>query len=312
MSWRKLIFDNYKAKIALLIMAGFLWFFVVSSSEYEQTLSVPVRLVNLREGKVFLQNPPRTVRVHFQGKGTSLLLLSLFGNLRLELDLANVNYAYAYPLKADQVKWASAINIRVLEILAPDTVMVRLDDKCERRLPVRAQLQVVPAADHVLLGEVICSPDSVLVTGANSIVKAMDFVLTQVQEVREASSPVSVKLALLQPNAGKVELQPGAVTATATVEKITEKEIRSVSVVVREVKSGFEALSEPTTVDLRIRGPASLLDKLDNSTLSAQVHASHIDHGGAEAQPQVELPEGVILLSVNPSRVTVKLQRINL
>ena len=78
MNWRRLLFENYGAKLALLLMAVFLWFFVVTSREYHHVLNVPINLVGMKEDKVYLETPASTARVNFKGKGTSLLLLSLF------------------------------------------------------------------------------------------------------------------------------------------------------------------------------------------------------------------------------------------
>jgi len=133
MFWRSIIFQNYRAKIALLLMAVFLWFFVVSSKEYVQVLRVPVCTLNLQPDKVFLKAPPTYAQVRFRGRGTSLILLALFGDAHINLDLAAAKSSQNFHLTLDQVHWASSIDVQAMEIVPPDTIRIQLGDRQAER-----------------------------------------------------------------------------------------------------------------------------------------------------------------------------------
>jgi hypothetical protein len=129
MTWRRVFFDNYKAKLALFLMAAFMWFFVVSSRDYVETVKIPVRVINLPQNRVLLQPLPTQAQVRFRGKGTSLLLLGLFGDPHLDVDLSHPNYVYYFRPGLDQVDWSPAIEVQPLDILLPDTIFVQMEER---------------------------------------------------------------------------------------------------------------------------------------------------------------------------------------
>jgi hypothetical protein len=129
MNWRRLLFENYQAKIALFLMALFLWFFVVSSREYVQVMRVPVRALNLPGDRALMDKLPAYAEVRFRGKGTSLLLLELFGEPHLNVDLSSPSYFYWILPGLDQVDWSPAIEAQALEIVSPDTIWVSTEER---------------------------------------------------------------------------------------------------------------------------------------------------------------------------------------
>jgi hypothetical protein len=129
MRWREIIFSHSRAKIAIFCMAVFLWFFVVSSKQYVDVLHVPIHTVNLPEDKVFLQAPPPYAEVRFRGRGTSLILLDLFGDAHIDLNLAGLVSPYVLQLTVAQVHWASGIEAQPVEIVQPDSIEILLGDK---------------------------------------------------------------------------------------------------------------------------------------------------------------------------------------
>ena len=129
MTWRTLIFENYKAKIALFLMAVFMWFFVVSHREYIQVMKVPVRAVNLSSGRMLRRGLPPFAEVRFRGRGTSLLLLSLFGDPSLKLDLSLPGDFHVIHPSLELVDWSSAIEVQALDVVSPDSILVELENR---------------------------------------------------------------------------------------------------------------------------------------------------------------------------------------
>lgn len=305
MNWRRFFFENYRAKIALFLMAIFLWFFVISGREYDQVLSVPLRIVNLKENKVFLQKPPSHAEVLFHGSGSSLLLLSLFGDVHLTMDIGTINQYYDFPLRLDHVKWASGVNVKPTEILYPDTVHIRLDDLMERFLRVKPLLTVKPTAGFAVVGQAHSDPESVSVRGPGSVLQDLKSINTQSKVVENVSSPVTTKLDLVPPEGNEIYLNPATVRAAVAVERIGEKEIASLPVQVLNPPRGKQGISQPPLVSIKVRGAQSLLDNLSEDSVSVYVNA-----GGGSAEdgsfiPQVKLPPGIELVFCRPARLNV-------
>ncbi len=306
MNWRSIFFKNYKVKIALFLMAVFLWFFVVTSRNYNQILKVPVKLVNLKEGKVFLKPPERIAQVRFYGKGTSLLLLSLFGDAHFTLDLSTINYYYDFPLRLDQLRWASGINVEAVEIISPDTVHVRIDDLMERSVKVKPMLNVTPAQKYVITSAVEVTPDTVLLRGAKSVIKDLKFVPTQAKLIEKATGPVNLKLALVLPEEGIVEAQPSTVRVTVNVEKIITRSLSDVPVRVIHCEPDKPGFAVPSKVQIKVRGAESLINELDNESVLITVSALSAPSSAGAYRPVVHLPENVELVDMVPDTVSIE------
>jgi hypothetical protein len=306
MDWRSIFFKNYKVKIALFLMAVFLWFFVVTSRNYNQILKVPVKLVNLKENKVFLNQPAKYAEVRFHGKGTSLLLLSLFGDAHFTLDLSTINYYYDFPLTLDQLRWASGINVEAVEIVTPDTVHVRIDDLMERVLKVKPMLTVVPAEKYVITGTMEVMPDTVLLRGAESVIKDLKFVPTQGRLVEKATGTVNLKLDLILPEEGIVSAEPSAVRVIVNVEKIITRNIADVPVKVIHCEPDKPGYAVPRQVEIKVQGAESLINKLVADSILISVSALSTPSPTGAYKPVVHLPENVELVEMIPDTVSIE------
>lgn len=305
MNWRRFFFENYKAKTALLLMAVFLWFFVVTSRDYDQVLNVPIRFPNLKKTKVFLEDPPTVAKVRFHGKGTSLLLLSLFGDAHVTLDLATISQFYDYPLRSNYVRWAPGISVDLVEIISPDTVRIQLDDESQRTLWVKPMLLVRPADGYTLVGAITSEPDSVQVRGAKSVVDNLKYIPTQVKSIDNVTGPVNIRLYLTGPYEGKLTLIPPNVRISAKVDKVEIKEISDVPVTVIHGWAQKPGFSVPSTVNVKIKGAKSILEGISRDNITISVSTQGQPTGAGIFAPVVQLPEDVQLVEIIPDTVRI-------
>lgn len=305
MNWRNFFLKNFTAKLALLSMAVFLWFFVVTSREYDQILSVPINLINLKEDKVFLEIPPGTAEVRFHGKGTSLLLLSLFGDAHITLNLETISSYYNFPLRLEYVEWATDISVQPMEILRPDTVRIQLDDEIIIKVKVQPMLTVTPADDHILFGKLECVPDSVTLRGPKSILHDLNVVSTNVKSFQDATGNISRRLDLILPEGNSISADVTAVKATVKVEKIITKEITDVPVNVINCLPDKPGYSEPPTVNIKVKGAKSLLTDLRRDNLMVSVNAQEPPTSSGVSTPVVYLPGTVELIEISPDTVRI-------
>jgi len=306
MNWRSLIFKNYQAKIALFIMAVFLWFFVVTSKNYNQVLDVPVEIVGLQKGKVFLEPPADHVKVRFHGKGTSLLLLSIVGDAHFTLDISTINFFYDFPLRTELLRWASGINVEVTEIIAPDTVYIRIDDKLEKTLKVKPMLAVSLAENYTAVGPIKVSPDTVVAVGAKSILEGMSTIPTQVKSYENATGSINVRLDLIPPDEGEVNLDPPEVRVQLKVDRLESKQLNAVTVNVIECSPGKTGFAVPGVVNVRLKGAKSIMDKLSQGDVMISVSAAQKPHENGYYKPVVHLPDGIELISIMPDSVKIE------
>jgi hypothetical protein len=305
MNWRNFFLKNYTAKLALLLMAVFLWFFVVTSREYDQILSVPIKLINLRESKVFLEIPPSSAEVRFHGKGTSLLLLSLFGDSHIDLSLETINHFYDFPLRLEYVEWSTGVNVQAVEILHPDTVHIRLDEEIVITARVQSMLTVTPAEGYTKIGNPVCTPDSVTLTGPQSMLEDLKVINTTVKAITDADGNITQKLDLVLPGGNLIHSDATTVRTTVKVDKIIEKQLTEVPVNVVNCLPDKPGRAEPPTINLTIRGAKSLLADLNRDNLMVSVSAQEPLTSSGVLTPMVYLPESVQLIEMTPDTVRI-------
>ncbi len=311
MNWRRILFKNYGVKIALLLMAVFLWFFVISSREYTQVIEVPIRIIGLKTDKVLISDPPETADVRFQGKGTSLLLLSLYGDVRMEINISTINQFYDYPVQLELINWAPGINVDIMEILRPDTVCIRLDELLEKRIKIQPMLTVKPSEGFVITENVKLDPDSVTVRGAKSIVKDLKYISTQVKYIEKATSSVNTRLELIPPENSHLSLDPEEVRAFVVLEKIESRTYSAIPVNVISSSSNKPKFCEPSVIDVKVRGAQSVLNQVDRNDIIVSVSSEGSPTGAGVFFPVVILPEGLELVEIIPDSVRLDYEEVD-
>ena len=180
---RALLFENIGLKIASLLLALLLYGHVVTDQEREETVPIPVRLSGLVDSLATSGDLPQRVNVRVRGKWRDLIRLSLT-HPGLPVDLAEVppgqfrstitvEDVQRRAIPAELVK-----GVTVTEVLDPRTIDIRVEPRLSKRVRVVPRVLGEPAPGHRLGGDPRATPDSVQVTGAASVVTAVDSLLT--------------------------------------------------------------------------------------------------------------------------------------
>lgn len=174
------ILINYKIKIVVLTLAVLIWFFVVTENDYEYMVDVPVNVLNLPDGKVILNDIPRTSKIKVQGSGKALIALSVGGGARVALDISEVEKSKNFILTPKDIFFSRASgSIRAKEIISPDSITVTVDNFKGKRVPIVPKIKVITAPGYTVVGEIELNPDSVLITGPESLVSGVNELYTQ-------------------------------------------------------------------------------------------------------------------------------------
>jgi hypothetical protein len=96
--------------------------------------------------------------------------------------------------------------------------------RSSKYVPVTADFEVMYSPGYNSLSTLVVKPDSVLVSGAKSVLNKIDKVKTKKLEFREVSNSINRKVDLLSPSE-KVSLEESQVNLTLEVEKFSENSI---------------------------------------------------------------------------------------
>lgn len=286
-----------------VLISVVLWFTLTMRETYSVEVKMPTRVVNVPAGEALTAMPPSTVDVQVEGEG--FRLLRLFYDLpsipiNVAQDEANLrNAVYAVP--------ALATGINVTSI-TPTTVTLQKGPRVTRTIPVRPRVDVETPPTHDLLDSVRVVPDSVVVSGAASIVDSLEAWPTVRRTFEDVRDSITVGIPLVDTLSGLVERSAQEVTLHAGVEEFTEG-TREVDVIVRSAPSGEETVTlERPTIRVRYRVPLSQYAEAQQaSDFFATVSYDEIraDNTG-RVQPKLHLPVGLLLRDVEMTPSTLR------
>ncbi|HEY7728067.1 MAG TPA: YbbR-like domain-containing protein [Candidatus Eisenbacteria bacterium] len=206
---RAILFENLGLKFASLVLALLLYGHVLTDQEREETISVPVRLAGLADSLATSGEAPQQVNARVRGKWRDLIRLSL-SHPSLPLDLAAVESGqFRAMITAEDVQRRAvppelSKAVTVNEVLDPRSVDVRVEPRVARRVRVVPRIVGEPGDGYRIAGTPEAEPDSVRVTGAESVVAGIDSLSTLAVDITGERAKIQRQV--------DVVVEPGGIT----------------------------------------------------------------------------------------------------
>ncbi|MEJ2482438.1 MAG: CdaR family protein [Gemmatimonadota bacterium] len=254
MDLRGAIVSNWGYKLAAFVIVSLLWL----SLSADERQSQPVRTivsVEVLDSAWVLVNAPTEVSATFQGRNRDLAALlvnepeirividSVLGpGMQVEIDLSRVTYDRELDVRPTSV--------------VPRSLELQFERKAERRVPVVAEIDAIPATGFTVLRPILVSPDTVTVRGPASEVESITRVATRRIRLEDVANTVMRDLPIELPTGVRsVSVDPASALVTVEVDSLL---ILTRRVPVRLVGAGTEGLQiTPDSVDAVIRGAAT-------------------------------------------------------
>ncbi len=148
------------------VIAVFLWFFFSMNASYTIDVEVPL-VFALPQNRALSERPPSEARVTVQGDGWSLIpLVRSPPVIRSRATSSSVDILTA-------IRDSRLLSDVVIQGASPERVELKLEDREARLLPIRLVRQLTLAPSYDLLRPPLMDPDSVLVSGAPSVIGAL-------------------------------------------------------------------------------------------------------------------------------------------
>lgn len=290
---------NVGYKLLAFMLSVLLWYFVTGQRDplIERTFTRPVEPRFLSQNMV-LVSPLPDVSVRVRGANSLMKVLNV-EDVRVFVDLAAQGTGMAYlPVKAE-----APFGIQVIAI-KPDKVMVKLDTRAEKKVPVKVSVQGKPATGFTFLNPVV-SPDSVTVEGPGRMLEKIQEVKAVVRLQGEKSS-VTTKVSVSPEVPAGLKVEPGQVKVVVPV--LLNGPVKEVPVTVDlkgKPRSGFIVQKIYVSPDrVQVTGDAAALAGI-TSVLTQPVDISDADES-IQKVVGLSLPQGVY--SAGQDKVTVNIE----
>ncbi|MCH7679069.1 YbbR-like domain-containing protein [candidate division KSB1 bacterium] len=293
---------NYKVKIVALVFAIVIWFFVITENEYEYVIEVPVAVINTPPGKVILNDLPKVVKVKIKGTGKDLIALMVRTGARIKLDLFDVGQSKIFHIEPRDVFLSRPIGaIQSNEIIMPDSIRVILDDFQRKKIPVNSNIKPKVAPGFTIVGDAQINPDSVLISGPQSLVSKINSISTEEVEFKNLTDNLKQNISLVSQSSNKIIVSTNRVEISLDIQRLVEITLTGIPVNIRNAPPNVNVYPRPSTLNLVLEGGGELLAQLNRNDIIAYLDYNRVKGSpGIEHPAVIEKPPGIHYRDVQP------------
>lgn len=300
---RAIFVRNFHLKAIALLLTFALHLWVGEDRETQMIAAAPVQF-SVPEDQILLQPQLDRVKLTLRGRWSSL---NRFDQNDLEpvvVELSQDHDGEIVPITPDSVRLPAGVRTVSID---PSAVRVKMADRVTKKVAVRPRIVGRPRSSYII-EDVSLRPETLEVAGPRNVIDQLEAIPTERIDVtgRARSFQKSVQLRPESPHLAYDVNRTVTVSVTIKAEEV-QRTIQNVKV--RAVNTTQETTIEPATLDLTIRGPRSLVEELDRSTIHAVIDLSKEDQrepGTFDKTVQIKnLPDEVARVRTHPKHFVV-------
>ncbi len=302
--------QNFKIKLYTIFIALFLWFYVATNNEFDYILNLPVRVVNKPSGWVFASPIPSHVRVKFRGRGKEILGL-IIKRKNIELNLNNTKKNTTFQITKEMIKdLPPGSGLVPLKIIEPEYITVRLDTSIERKVPVRADIELSVMDGYIQVGPVYLDPDSIYITGPMLQVNKINEIKTKKKVLRNLVKEIRGRVSIIKPPYQAVHYSYNTINFRADVQRIGEKVVSNIPIRVINIPGKVKNIKViPSTLRLTLYGGVNVLKDIRAEDIEAVIDYKSKRYQEKRFKAAINLPEDIFFKNVNPQFFRVIIER---
>jgi YbbR domain-containing protein len=296
--------------IASAIFGIIVWFSVSMSEQYQIAVAVPLSIDNIPEGRSVRTPVPQALQLKLRWDGWRMASFLLGSEMRMHFPLQSLRSgkkAITFADVADRI--ADRPGVQLVDMV-PESVYVELDRTGRKQVAVVLDYSLSFREGYGQVGPTTVTPESVTVTGAESLLKTIDSWSTVRGTFHDLKAPVEADLALAPSPIYLVTLSTSKVRIHINVEPFAEKVFTGLPVEIRSVAPNREVILIPPKVEIVARGGIKQLSNTMPSDFKLTVDYTMIlaDTTGI-IDPDIRAPEGIQVVSRRPEHLQYVVRR---
>jgi hypothetical protein len=298
-------YRKYMLIIGAIVVAMLFWLFVVLNNTYTTTMSVPLKIVDLPMDVAISNALPQTVDVSLTGTGWQLLILAVKKNLVFNLPGERIHSnRVLFPNKYLNEALKLPANVFAVRVF-PESLDLEVDLFLRKRVPVRLVVDSITFRENFgLSGQVRIEPDSVVIMGADKVLRQINSWPTVPRAYTRLSKPVWDEVFLADSLPGIVRFSREPLKVYIPVEQMADVAYRDIEIRVQDVPKDRQVLLERPAIDIYVRGGVNRLAQLQSDEITATIdYQALLKDSTGTIIPSVRLPEGLFFLKSEPSRI---------
>lgn len=208
---------NIWLKLASVLIAVALWFFVILSGRSEVTMDVPVSLVNVPPNYEIVEYP-KVINVTIEGQERLLKYLKQ-NEVSAVLDITEAKAGRSfYTLSIDNIKLPKSFLVTGID---PETVSLKIETKLKKVFNVKAHVVGSPEKGFKII-DIKVDPDTVTLEGPKSEIAKIRNIRTEPVDINGINSDLIYK-ANLKLSSSYIKKNIDKVDVNISVEKINKE-----------------------------------------------------------------------------------------
>ena len=304
---------KYRVLLTSFLLAVVIWFLVVIENQFEYVIKIPIVSTNLMSNTVISSELPKNARIRVRARGRSLLRLLLFREAKLLVDLHREVGRQVLSLSSENILLRSSPDdVKVLELISPDTVTVVIEHLKKKMIPVISDISIKTVPGYTIVGNITLNPDSVSIEGPASRIENYHSITTKNKTFEKIKFPIEEEVELNRPSDKRVRLLITKVAIHADIQKLMEKSLSGIPVEIRGVPANMKAIVIPSHLSITLEGGVNLLTEITKDDVVAYVDLRKEWTTREQGHPAyIETPNGVRYRDVKPKYFKVVLEKIN-
>ena len=287
---------NLPLKFFSLVLALLVWILTTGESQKIKDLLVPLQYTRLPEGLAISGEAPDQVSLRIQAPEPILQRITE-DQVDASLDLSRLQPGEQYlTLSPDRFHVPGATVIRV----EPQVLPIRIVRRAEKVVPVVPRIEGKPPEGYEVVDYRV-DPATVAVVGPEDAVREVRRATTGSIPVGDLTASREIQVHPIPEADGSLGVRLRDPDRQVTVRVgIREKEVRRVlrDVPVRIRGDAPAARLKPESIDVKVSGPATLVNSLDRGNLLVELHLS----GLAPREKEYRIVPRVTLVGLSAAR----------
>jgi YbbR-like protein len=285
---------NLALKFFSLVLALLVWILTTGENQKIKDLVVPLQYVRLPPGMAISGDAPDKISLRIQAPEPILQRITE-DQVDGSLDLSQIQPGDQFlPLSPERFHVSGATVIRV----EPRVLPIRIVREGRKEVPVVPRIEGKPPEGYEVVDYGVV-PETVTVVGPEDAVRGIRRITTGSISVEglTASREVRVHPVPEADTGGRVRIRDEDREVTVRIgvrEKPVRRVLRGVPVHLRGKASGVRL--KPDSIEVRILGPASVVNALDRGNLLVEVHVGDL----VPREKEYRLAPGVSLVGLSP------------
>ncbi len=304
------IFTNAKYKITVILLAISVWFFVKIDDNYRYSFWIPLKIANLGESRIVVNDIPKRVKVTFWGKGRLLLSLMLRKDATYILDVSSEDDSVEVVLDKDDVRMLKRTNVEILNIDRPDKLVLVIKELKRKKVEVISQVNMETVPGYTIVGDIYVNPDSITIRGPKPYIDSISSVYTVEKTVADIKKDVNKKVKLLPLKQPFLTMEVQQVELKANVQKLMEKPLSDIPVKVLNAPENADVIVIPSTLSLILEGGTDVLLNIHQDDIQAYIDYEKIKTAHQKYHPAyINTPDDVRYRNSKPMRFKIVIER---